>query len=150
MGDAFFFSPYVRQASIDVATASPQVFFWKRAQILAADLAGARVRAFKDLGRLTMFADYRVPQILRAEGVLLYSAGLERKVDEKQELPQGQEEEVEIRAATVQAVERLRAAVEDKGVAGITSVHLDWLLWQIGERTKDDLGPHHRTLTVFY
>ena len=56
---------------------------------------------------------------------------------------------MELRAATVQAVERLRAAMARRG-RELPTAQVDWLLWQRGERTKEDLPPHHRTLTVFY
>lgn len=110
---------------------------------------------FYDMDRLTMFADYRVPQILRARGVLRYSQMLAQKIDTNEVIPSGSEEEVEIRAATVQAVECLRDDVRKLqelhgGVADVKSVTLDWLLWQEGESLKETLPPHHRTLTVFY
>lgn len=41
--------------------------------------------------------------------------------------------EVEIRAATVQAVERLRVAAASAGLEAVTSVELDWRLWQMSE-----------------
>merc|ERR1712139_122238 len=50
-----------------------------------------------------MFADYRVPQILRAEGVLSYADDLARRIDAQEEIRAGSEEEVEIRSATVVA-----------------------------------------------
>jgi hypothetical protein len=55
-----------------------------------------------------MFADYRVPQTLHHWGVLKYSKDLEEVIINKKEIPHGGEYEVEIRAATVVAVERLR------------------------------------------
>lgn len=67
-----------------------QCFFYKRAQILAADLWAAYGRpppgsgslyAFEDIGELTMFADYRVPQVLAHLGVLEYTQALETKID---------------------------------------------------------------------
>lgn len=66
-----------------------QCFFYKRAQILAADLWDAygrppigsgSVYAFEDIGELTMFADYRVPQILAHLGVIEYEQALEAKI----------------------------------------------------------------------
>lgn len=57
--------------------------------------------------------------------------------------------ECEVRAATVQAVEQLSDAVRGQG-RGMTSVELDWLLWQRGESQRLALRPHHRTLSVFY
>lgn len=138
-----------------------QVFFYKRAQIFAADVWAAYGRrvctkdspaafAFHDVDRLTMFADYRVPQILRARGALVYTPALAAAIDARQELAYGSEEEVEIRAATVQAVEGLREALAGIGRPGVPSVVLDWLLWQEGENQRETLPPHHRTRTVFY
>jgi len=54
------------------------VFFYKRAQILVADLVGAYSdfgfnAEWKNQQALTMFADYRVPQILREFNILSYS-----------------------------------------------------------------------------
>lgn len=138
-----------------------QVFFYKRAQILVGDLYGAfqgqGLGSFTDIGRLTMFADYRVPAVLREVGVLCYAPTLEHRIDSLEELPPGSEEEIEIRAATVVAIERIRTAVGNKvgnGLAGKKkgppSVHLDWALWEIGEAQRAQHRPHHRTLTVYY
>ncbi|CAM9572058.1 unnamed protein product [Ectocarpus sp. 13 AM-2016] len=135
-----------------------QCFFYKRAQILAADLWAAYGRpppgsgslyAFEDIGELTMFADYRVPQVLAHLGVLEYSQALETKIDGLERLHPGSEEEVEIRAMCVQAVEGLRSALARRNVV-VTSVEIDWRLWHEGERIKKDIQPHHRTLTCFY
>ncbi|GAB5035205.1 upf0553 family protein [Nannochloropsis oceanica] len=140
------------------------IFFYKRAQIFVGDVWAAYGKqtershpySFKDMEQLTMFADYRVPQILRARGVLNYSPALERKIDTKEELSAGSEEEVEIRAATVQAVEQIMTTWNEGGKEGgreggrVMSVEVDWLLWQEGEKAKEELPPHHRTLTIFY
>jgi hypothetical protein len=125
--------------------------------------------AFTDLEKLTMFADYRVPQLLRSLGILQYTVALAGKIDAKQELGAGSEEEVEIRAATVHAVERLRRRLELKQAkqartssstttttsttittSTVLTIEVDWLLWERGERMKDGLPPHHRTLTMYY
>lgn len=138
-----------------------QVFLYKRAQIFVADLwaaygqrsGGASPYAFHDMARLTCFADYRIPQLLRGAGVLTYAPALAAAVDARTPLAAGSEWEVEIRAATVVAVERLLAAIAAGRPADappLHAVHVDWLLWQEGERLKDTLAPHHRTLTVFY
>lgn len=153
------------------------VHLYKRAQILVGDLwaaygrptfkasgaeAGAGVATevvgveggrqlfcFRDIGELTMFADYRVPQILRAMKILQYSPELAAKVDGLVELASASEEEIEIRACTVVAVDILQKKLARRGV-NVLVIELDWLLWQIGEKTKDSLEPHHRTLTIYY
>ncbi|TMW55666.1 hypothetical protein Poli38472_010548 [Pythium oligandrum] len=132
-----------------------QLHFYKRAQILVGDVWAAYGRrtsglvSFTDIHKLTMFADYRVPQVLRPEGVLVYSSELAAIVDTKQEIPSGSEMESEIRAATIQAVEQIHAQMRAQGHE-LKVIELDWFLWQIGEDNKDALQPHHRTLSVYY
>lgn len=130
-----------------------QVFFYKRAQIFAGDLwgsfAGQSWGAFDDIADLTMFADYRVPQLLRERGILRYGPRLAAAVDTGRLVPAGSDFEIEIRAATVQAVESLREKLSALGHP-LTSLTLDWLLWQEGEALQRELKPHHRTLTVYY
>ncbi len=133
--------------------AGRQVFFYKRAQIFAADVWGAfdgkGLGHFDDVHEMTMFADYRVPQYLRALGVLVYAPSLAEKVDGAQEIWPGSPEEIEIRAATVQAVERLRARLMQYG-HDVPAVQVDWLLWERAEAVRDQLPPHHRTRTIYY
>lgn len=49
----------------------------------------------------------------------------------------------------MEVVERLSDAVRARG-REVTSIELDWLLWQEGEAQCHALPPHHRTLSVFY
>ena len=133
------------------------VWFLKRAQILVADLWGALKEEeegrcdFYDINRLTMFADYRVPQLLREEGIMVYDPSLARRVDEREEIQFGSEEESEIRGGTIQAVELLKHSINKRLIGlDLSSVQIDWLLWQKGEERKDLIKPHHRTLTTFY
>jgi hypothetical protein len=124
-----------------------------------------------------MFADYRVPQLLRHAGVLRYSTSLARRVDAFEELQAGSDEETEIRALTIVAVDLLhsqllllREKVADVDAASSPSdtldalaqsaspaspralmvIELDWLLWQKGEAIKSEISPHHRTRTIYY
>lgn len=62
------------------------VAFYKRAQILVADLwncfKGQSWGEFADIEELAMFADYRVPQVLVYFGALEYSPELMKKLKE--------------------------------------------------------------------
>jgi len=136
------------------AAASPDpIRFYKRAQILVADLhgafAGEGLGAFDDLDTLTAFADYKVPQVLRHLGVLIYAPALATRIERREPIPAGAREEVEIRAATVWACERLRRALAARG-RQIAAYEVDWLLWTAGQRLPAATAPYHRTLTVFY
>jgi len=104
-----------------------QVFFYKRAQILIADLYAAfKEKGFefqiKKIERLTCFADYRVPQILAEEGVLEYSNELMEFIKEKKIMDYGCKLEVELRAAMIQAV-----CLISKNLTNKSEVEVDWL-----------------------
>jgi hypothetical protein len=130
-----------------------QVFLYKRAQILAGDLwgsfGGQAWGRFDDIADLTMFADYRVPQLLREEGILHYGPRLAPLVDTGRQLDPGSEYEIELRAATIQAVERLRDRLAAQG-RPLTALEIDWYLWQQAEARREQFKPHHRTLTIYY
>ena len=126
-----------------------EVPFLKRAQIAAADLWGSGAIAFEDVDELTCFADYKLPQALRHLGALEYSERLARKVDDWVELQPGSPEEVEIRAATVVAVEELRDRLGDSAGRSLMAVEVDWLLWDYSQGLYP-VRPHHRVRTVFY
>jgi hypothetical protein len=51
-----------------------------------------------------LIANYRVPQVLSHEGVLVYSSELKARVDRKEEIPFGDPDECEIRAGLILAV----------------------------------------------
>ncbi|CAM6088272.1 unnamed protein product [Calypogeia fissa] len=132
---------------------SRQVFIYKRAQIFVADLWGAfkgeGLGAFKDINRITMFADYVVPAVLRHWGILEYSSSLAAGVDGQKEIAPGSEEEVEIRAGTITAVEQLRETLCKRLGKEVTSVQVDWWLWSSGIESME-ASSFHRTLTVYY
>lgn len=130
-----------------------QVFFFKRAQILVADLAGSfggrDWGEFTNLDVLTAFADYKLPQILRAWGILQYDEALARRVDARRELARDGAEEIEIRAATLWAVELLRQELEVRG-RKLSSVEMDWFLWETSQGARQGMKPYHRVRTVYY
>lgn len=130
-----------------------QVNFFKRAQILAGDLYGSfggkRWGAFKNLQDLTAFADYKLPQILRAWGILKYSDVLARRVDSKKPLAKDGPEEIEIRAAMLWGVELLRHALSALGHE-LNSVQTDWFLWESSQTKIQGMKPYHRVRTIYY
>ena len=131
-----------------------EVPFYKRAQLTAADLAaafgGEDWGRFRDLDRLTCFADNLVPHVLRCEGVLVYAPELVKRIDAGELLAPGSPEEVEIRAGAVHAVERCVAEMETRAGARTTAQQLDFLLWNRGQRAEIKARPRHRTRTTFY
>lgn len=129
------------------------VAFYKRAQLTAADLAlafnGEGPGAFNDLPSLTIFADNLVPHVLRCDGLLMYSDSLSNAVDSGTLIPSGSEQEIEIRACAVHAVECLVDSMRRSG-RGTTAMQLDHLLWNRGQGSMYKARPRHRTRTPFY
>jgi hypothetical protein len=130
-----------------------EIRFFKRAQICVADLYGAfggkRWGAFSDLVKLTIFADYKLPQVLRHYRVLEYHPRLAERVDNQELLAPGGEEEVELRAATIWACELLRREMLHTSGRTITAVEIDLLLWYLAQNTSG-MRPYHRTRTIYY
>lgn len=130
-----------------------KIHFYKRAQICVADLYGAfggkRWGAFTDLAKLTIFADYKLPQVLRHYRVLEYHPRLAERVDDQELLAPGGEEEVELRAATIWACELLRREMSHASGRTITAVEIDQLLWYLAQNTSG-MRPYHRTRTIYY
>jgi len=127
--------------------------FYKRAQIVPSDLAlafgGEGFGNFRDLDRLTIFADNLVPHVLRCEGVLVYAPALLARIDAGELLAAGSPEEVEIRAGGVHATELLVAAIRARG--GRTCAReLDQILWTRGQDPRIKAYPRHRTRCTFY
>ncbi len=138
----------------DIAVYEGQtVYLYKRAQLLVADLYGAfdgeGYGEFNDLYQLTIFADYKLPQVLRHYHVLEYDEYLSNMVDNYTHFAPGSPEEVEIRSATVQAVELMRQSLTN-GHGSIPAFKLDWWLWTLGQNDSVREKPYHRTRTIFY
>jgi hypothetical protein len=138
----------------DVATYDGrEVRFFKRAQICVADLysafGGKSWGTFTDMDGLTIFADYKLPQVLRHHGVLVYTSELADKIDRLELLAPGSVEEVEIRAATIWACELLRRTIVRLSRQAVTAAEVDQLLWHLGQDAAD-MRPYHRVRTIFY
>jgi len=127
--------------------------FYKRAQITVSDLAnafgGEGPGRFEDRIGLTMFADNLVPHVLRLEGALACREELVQRIEAEREIPAGSEEEVELRACSLHAVELCVAELRKLGVEA-SAESLDHRLWFRGQRPEFKARPRHRTRSVFY
>lgn len=95
-----------------------------------------------DCSQLTLCADYQLPRMLRAMGVLEYSPGLAQKVDSQTLIEKDSIEERAIRAATIVAGEMLAEHF------GVTPAAVDNFLWT--NRSKAGSAPFHLTITTDY
>jgi hypothetical protein len=146
-----------------------RVHFHKRAQILVADtwacFNGAAYGIFHDIDdAITMFADYRIPQMLHSLGCLRYSPALEARLRRLKEIPSGDRCEIELRGSSIWAVELLKRqmvkgqskdAAGENGKVKVNSILIDFLLYDTlkeRERAGDikTMIPHHRTRSIWY
>jgi hypothetical protein len=125
---------------------SGAVPFFKRAQIVAGDLALSGLGPPSGRDRLTLFADNLVPHVLRIDGVLTFDDDLVRRIDHGILLEHDSREEVEIRAVALHAVELLVQAHPQP----TTAADLDWVLWTRGAAARYKAHPRHRARTTAY
>lgn len=118
--------------------------YLKKAQ-LATSMIAAYLRSFDievDTADLTAFADYQVPRVMRALGVIEYGVSLADKVDQHIPIQEGGREEQAIRAATILGCEAIAEHT------GRTSADIDNLLWLAQDLAGE--APFHLTETRRY
>lgn len=129
------------------------VAFYKRAQLnskmIHDILLSFGEKGLTNVDKLTAFADYKVPQILRNMGVLVYTDSLASKVDAMELIEANSYEEVEIRASAIWAVEYMKEALKQQ-FPFVTSSHIDSMLWNKSQGVAKGKKPYHRTLTPAY
>ncbi|KAG7203309.1 hypothetical protein KM043_010398 [Ampulex compressa] len=142
-----------------------RVSFYKRAQILIGDIwacyKGQGLGAFHDIEYITMFADYRIPQVLLHYGAIRYSNPLLSMLQSNIQLENGSMEEVEIRGCSIEVVERVRDEVKslikrypnlELKESDINAILIDHFLWDYRRRNARQLEsvPFHKTRTIYY
>ena len=133
--------------------ASEPLVFAKRAQLCASMVHKLFGANFNDMDQLTVFSDYRLPQLMRQYGVMTLSPALTEQVEGHALVPAHSDQEIAIRAATVVAAEHVRRALADRTGRPLTAAAVDYMLW----RTTVDLDAFgaitmafHRTRTTSY
>jgi hypothetical protein len=120
------------------------VHFYKRAQLNAFDIAQIPSdNKITNIASLTAMADYKLPQLLRFMGVLKYSNELAKKVDSWKLIESGSREEIEIRSATIWAIELVSQRL------GISAGLADRAVWWLSRELNID-QLYHRTYSIYY
>lgn len=148
----------------------------KRAQIFVADLwacfEGQEYGAFRDIDKITMFADYRVPQMLQTLGCLGFSPPLDAALRAKRDLPLGGNWEMQLRGGhttlpwlgstdtnmipgcSIWCVELIRREIKRKHPdAQVNAILIDFFLYDTIKKLESqgqEIIPHHRTRSIWY
>ncbi|THW02012.1 hypothetical protein D6D25_08623, partial [Aureobasidium pullulans] len=130
----------------------------KRPQILVADIWAAfneeSYGEFNDIDAITMFADYRVPQMLHTLGCLTYSPPLDSIVRAHQIIPHHSPYEVQLRGCSIWTVEMIRREIiRTNPSAKVNAILIDFFLYDLAkekEKAGEPAIPHHRTRSIWY
>ncbi|KAI9872029.1 MAG: hypothetical protein M1830_002134 [Pleopsidium flavum] len=134
------------------------VRFYKRAQILVADLwacfEGEGYGRFLDIDNITMFTDYRIPQILHTLGGLRYSPPLDHHIRQLRPIESGHTWEIQLRGCSIWCVELIkREILRQHPEAQINAILIDFFLYDTMKERETDGEveiPHHRTRSIWY
>ena len=134
------------------------VRIYKRAQILVADLwacfEGESYGKFNDINKITMFADYRIPQMLNSLGCLQYSPPLDHHIRQLRPISSGHSWEIQLRGCSIWCVELIRREIARKHPdAHINAILIDFFLYDTAkeQEAKGIVSiPHHRTRSIWY
>lgn len=131
-----------------------KINFYKRAQLVSTHLRdiaelGKLSRQMQGCEKLTAFADYKVPQLMRHMDILSYDDALANKVDEYIELEPYSEEELEVRIATIWANELATRNVR-KRIPSATATQVCSAIWFASQSAGQDIKPYHRDRTIWY
>ncbi|VDK86380.1 unnamed protein product [Onchocerca ochengi] len=114
-------------------------------------------KLFTCYSELTMFPDYRVPQVLHFLDVLKYSSTLMKQLDGKELLQNGSEYEVEIRGFSIKAcddiVKVIRQKITDVNDTKYNAAYVDNFLWLYRRKNAkriEETVPFHRTRCIYY
>jgi hypothetical protein len=117
------------------------IYFYKLAQLLTSDILHIREKFENisvDYSNLTGCADYKIPQTLRALGIIEYNNELSKTVDQGIELEISSEFEVEIRASQMVVIDYISNRLIDT-----KPIDINDYLFIYSKKVKNISKPYH-------
>lgn len=117
------------------------IYFYKLAQLLTSDILHIREKFENisvDYSNLIGCADYKIPQTLRALGIVEYNNELSRIVDQRNQLENSSEYEVEIRASQIVVIDYISNILIDANPIDIND-----FLFVYSKKVKAITKPYH-------
>jgi hypothetical protein len=125
-----------------------KIYFYKLAQLLTSDILHMREEIENihvDYSNLIGCADYKIPQTLRALGIIEYAEALSRTIDEKTEIDISSKYEVEIRASQIVVIDYIKSKIKN-----INSIDINDYLFLYSKNVKSIVKPYHLCRNVNY
>lgn len=117
------------------------IYFYKLAQLLTSDILHIKelINGTKvDYSHLVGCADYKIPQTLRALGILEFNSELSNVVDNKHQIEENSIYEVEIRANAIAVINYITSSL-----VGICSIDINDYLFLSSKSVKGIAKPYH-------
>ena len=117
------------------------IYLYKLAQLLTSDILHIREEAEGiqvDYSNLIGCSDYRIPQTLRALGILEYNKELSTIIDKKEPIKISSEYEVEIRANQLVVIDYITNKLDNA-----KSIDINDYLYMYSKKVKDIAKPYH-------
>lgn len=131
------FSEFIDERTYD----GKKIYFYKLAQLLTSDILHIKelMNGTKaDYSNLVGCADYKIPQTLRALGILVYDTELSRIIDNGQLISENSKYEVEIRANTIAVISYIKSKLEN-----CYSIDINDYLFISSKSVKKIAKPYH-------
>ena len=125
------------------------IYFYKLAQLLTSDILHVmKIKDKKkvDYSNLVGCADYKIPQVMESFGILEYDDELTSKLNEKREIAENSEYEVEIRASMIVVVHFIWKKIDKC----IDRIDINDFIWGKGKDKTLNYKPYHLTRTTSY
>lgn len=117
------------------------IYFYKLAQLLTSDILHIREKLENisvDYSNLIGCADYKIPQTLRALGIVEYNAELSGIVDQRNELEVSSKYEVEIRASQIVVIDYISNIL-----INANPIDINDFIFVYSKRVKSIVKPYH-------
>jgi len=125
------------------------IYFYKLAQLLTSDILHVietKENKKVDYSNLLGCSDYKIPQVLQSLGILEYDNELMNLIENKIEIKENSEYEVEIRAAMIVVINY----IWEKTNKTITRNNINDFIWSKGQDKTKTYKPYHLTRTTSY
>ena len=124
-----------------------KIYFYKLAQLLTSDVLHMRMLLENvqiDVSNLVGCADYKIPQTMRAIGILEYSNDLSKTIDSRLEIELSSSYEVEIRASMLVVIDYISKKIN------IDRIDINDFFFIFKKAVKDIAKPYHLCRNVNY
>lgn len=125
------------------------IYFYKLAQLLTSDILHVieiKEKTKVNYSNLIGCADYKIPQVMQEFGILEYDKELISLLDNKTEIEENSEYEVEIRASMIIVINYIWEQIDKS----IDRIDINDFIWSKGKDKTKKYKPYHLTRTTSY